>query len=450
MTEQFKFVIIITAVKNMPVPEPGDPYQLIIIHSLSGVEEKIITDEAQTAIDIISRLASQSTTKNILFISGEDKFDMQELKAVVQQFYINTPDRGFSLFIPYKEPPTPILEKQDTPKYVQREDGFVHSFLVSASHFDALVCLQHFNNWTRLAYEFLQTYLNSQESNNIEIFQVGKKEPVNESGMVDPDLLRRSLMVIPHKDSLNLLTRCLHHLNQIEYLPDTINCCFDDDGYAQLNTDNYNNLKERIKIYINSPDNVGPYPPRHYSILNTDKDYIFFQDSDDIPVAGRFEKQLAALQNRDLDMIGSHELRIDEFAQALMIIRFPMDASASLAAQCFHPLYHPTALITKTAYLKTGGFSTNLRFGYDSQFLLRSHFFLKIGNIDDFLYLRFKRPNSLTTDPKTRIGSNLRALLIWRWTVDFRLVMENKINLEDSSLGVMKHPFDYTLTEYNK
>ena len=449
MNEQFKYVIIITAVGNIPLWEPDLPYQLIIIHSLSGMEEKIMA-EAPDAIDMISRWAAEPTTKNILFISGEDQFDMKDLSTAVQDFYSKTPDRNFSLLLPYKAPPVPILEKQEGIKYCQREDGFVQSFMVSARYFDKDLCSQHFSNWVKLAYEFLYTYLHSPESNNIEVLQVGKKAVVDEPTIADEDVLKRSLLIIPHKDSLNLLTRCLHHLNQVEYLPGTINLCFDDDGYAHLHTENYETLKHRTKIYINSPENVGPYPGRHYSILNTDKEYIFFQDSDDIPIAGRFMKQLAALQRRDLDMIGSHELRIDEFNKTLLIIRFPTDVTESLAAQSFHPLYHPTALITKAAYLKTGGFSTNLRFGYDSQFLLRSHFFLRIGNIDEFLYLRFKRPNSLTTDPKTSLASPRRIMLMRQWLIDFRLVMENKLNLEDSSLDVMKHQFDYTLTEYKK
>jgi hypothetical protein len=448
MTTQSNYVIIITAAKEIPLLEPGDANRFIIIHSLSGTDQKIIAEDIHSAIYIISEQASQETTTKIWFISGEDRFGMKALNAVVRDIYTNTPDRHFNLLIPYKEPPCAIEEESDIPKYNQRMDGFVNSFMISPRYFDMAVCLQYFQNWARLAYELLSAYLNSPESNNIKIFQVGKKQEENQPITCDTHLLERSLMIIPHKDSLDLLTRCLHHLNQVEHLPGAINLCFDDNGYTQLNPGNFPNLKDRIKIHFNNPQNVGPYPPRHYSILNTSKDYIFFQDSDDIPVADRFVKQLAALQKRGVDMIGSHELRIDEFEKVLHIIRYPLDVSASLAAQCFHPLYHPTAIISKNAYLKTGGFSTNLRFGYDSQFLLRSHFFLKIENIDDFLYLRFKRPNSLTTDPKTSLGSTLRIFLIERWFTDFRLVLENKLNVEDSSLGVMKHQFDYTLSEY--
>jgi glycosyltransferase involved in cell wall biosynthesis len=203
-------------------------------------------------------------------------------------------------------------------------------------------------------------------------------------------------------------------------------------------------------VYANSPGNVGPYCARHYSIINSSKDYIFFQDSDDIPVNTRFAKQIKEMERRNLDMVGSHELRIDQFERQIAIIRYPLDVSEALKHGSFHPLFHPTALISKDAYIRTGGFSTNLRFGYDSQFLIRSHFYLNSGNIDDFLYLRFKRPNSLTTNPKTKLGSNLRIFLLWRWRTEFKLVKENKLQLQDSSLSVQKHSFDYSMIAVNK
>lgn len=207
------------------------------------------------------------------------------------------------------------------------------------------------------------------------------------------------------------------------------------------------NLKQRLTSFLNIPGNVGPFLPTHQRIMDSNKEFIFFHGSDDISVNTRFIRQLAELNKRKLDMLGSHELRVDQFAKSLIAFRNPRDVTKIDSVKFFYPLTQGTALITKKGYLKAKGFSTNARFGYDSQFLLRSCFILKMGNIDDFLYIRFKRPNSLTTKSATKIGSNIRSFLNWRWTVDYNLVNEDKLNLDESSLAVQKHKFDYELVE---
>lgn len=422
---------------------------LVLFLTREGATERIVPEDPKQAIHTISRLAAAPGILHLAFISPDDHFELAELKKSINHFYQHTPERGIALLIPYKTPPIGIpSENPDAPNTSKREDGAVQSFLISPKHFSNAEMVSSFMDWSRLAFRLVHAYLNSSHSNNMEVLQVGKpSETYVQPGAADEELLQQSLMIIPHKDSLSLLYRCFLHLNSNAWLPGSINLCFDDSGYHTLNTRPYEQLKERLRIFKNIPYNVGPYPPRHYSILAAKQEYIFFQDSDDIPVATRFVHQLRALRERNLDMVGSHELRIDEFKQSLLIMRYPLDVTASLNARCFHPLFHPTALITRKAYLKTGGFSTNLRFVYDTQFLLRSHFFLRSGNVDEFLYLRFKRPNSLTTDPKTSLGSGFRSFLIGRWNIDFRLIKEDKLHLQDSSLSVQKHKFDYLLAQ---
>lgn len=444
-----KYAIITTSPGQITTQSIDPAHHTIIIVSRSR-QSTHSTHDARAAISHISQLAAEPDTESLLFISPDDQFDTTQLQSVIHNIYTTGAHRGVTLLLPYKEPPVEITETMDIPKHTQREDGTVQSFRILAPFFKKHLLRKYFLQWNRLAYELLYPYLNSPASNNIEIIQVGKPAVPAPLTEFPTELLNRSLLIIPHKDSVKLLKRCLLHLNQAAALPAAINVCFDDKGYSRLSNDAFNRLTTRLKIFKNAPGNVGPYPPRHYSITNTEMDYIFFQDSDDIPVDDRFIKQLTELTARDLDMIGSHELRVDEFERKIIIFRYPLNVTRSLDAQCFHPLFHPTALVTRKAYLKTGGFSTNLRFGYDSQFLLRSHFYLKIGNIDDFLYIRFKRPNSLTTDARTSFSSNLRSFLIGRWMTDFRLVLENKLDLHESSLSVQKHSFNYKLVEHIK
>jgi hypothetical protein len=441
MDQPNSYEIFITTVNRITNLSCSVQHQSIIIITQSCNEESCIIKDPQMVVEIINGWVSKKETQSILFVSGADELDNKELTSTIQHMYDQLPGCQFALLAPYKEPP----------RFAQREDGFVRSFLVSAVCFRKQVFAKHVSNFAKIAYELLYSYLSLHGSSNVEIFQIGKKQTWQDASLEEAQqLLERSLLIIPHKGALSLLKRCLLSLNQAVCLPSMINICFDDNTYQKLRTDIYSKIENRLNQYVNKPGNVGPYLGRHFSILDTSMDYIFFQDSDDIPMPSRFIKQMIELERRDLDMIGSHELRMDEFERIIMLIRYPLEVNESLKGACFHALFHPTSIIRKKAYLKTGGFSTDLRFGYDSQFLLRSYFYLKLGNIDDFLYIRFKRPNSLTTAAKTKLGTNLRTFLMWRWQVDFKLIKDNKLNLEDSSLSVQKHHFRYNMIEASR
>jgi hypothetical protein len=388
----------------------------------------------------IENILSHESLVATAFISKSDKFELTSLADAIKQNCREKINAGLIFLIPYKSPPT----------YFQSNDGTVGSFLVFGQSY-ARTALAGRSNFEKIAYQTADSYLNSDNDRPIRILQVGKAgKKITQENRTHARELEKALLIIPHKGSIKLLNRCLLNLKNIKFLPQQVNICFDDMSFRKIVKPGLN-LGKNIFMYVNSPKNVGPYLGRHYSILNTKQEFIFFHDSDDISVEDRFIKQIHDLKDRKLDLLGSHELRIDQIAGRVVAIRYPLDVSFALSdMKGFNSLFHPTSVISRKAYLKTGGFSTDLRFGYDSQFLLRSQFFLRIGNIDDFLYIRYKRPNSLTTNPATRIGSNLRTFLLQRWITDFRLINENKLNLQESSLKLRKHTFDFKMLKVLK
>lgn len=373
--------------------------------------------------------ANIDNPETFIFLSADDQFQPAIVLAEIHKALHEGLHNQLTLLIPYKEPPV----------FGHREDGKVASFIVSNSVLNATDYNKAKGRFWRLAYYTVNKHLNAATSGNVEIVQVNRPPTVEYEDQ--QELFREAMMVMPHKGSVKLLNRSLHHIRQMPVLPSEIGICFDDLSYKKAN----NLFLQQCTRYVNKPLNVGPYLPRHYSIRQSDKEYIFFHDSDDISVKQRFVRQMNELKARELDLIGSHELRIDQFAKCLLLIRFPLDVNKSLSEGYCHPLFHPTSLITRRAYLKTQGFSTNQRFAYDTQFLIRAYFFLKIGNVDDFLYLRFKRANSLTTSGETKLGNEIRMFLLWRWALDFRLILQKKLRFEDSSLTVQEHEFDYEL-----
>jgi hypothetical protein len=117
---------------------------------------------------------------------------------------------------------------------------------------------------------------------------------------------------------------------------------------------------------------------------------------------------LPQLLESGADLIGSHELHVNEVWRKVMAIRYPLDASAALAAADGHTLLLPTSAGRRDAIETAGGFSTNRTFNSDLEFVFRAFFFLKLRNVDEFLYIRRSRAGSLTQAPETGILSPAR------------------------------------------
>ncbi|WP_348053065.1 hypothetical protein [Mucilaginibacter sp.] len=375
---------------------------------------------------------------HVIFLSSFDDYVpdiiIKTLTSILEKSSINP----LSLLIPYITPPGVKF----------RVDGTIQSFLISSELFALLSKHKRLISFERLAYDLTYDYLNNSLSKNLDVRQIGAQENVINASKRNQKCLNEALLVIPHKGSLKLLNRTLHHLNVSNSLPKTINICFDEKKSCNnFCVNRHTVLENKLSCYINDPTQVGPYLARHYSIIESDSRYIFFQDSDDISINSRFEKQIEELTKRKLDLIGSHEIRIDQFSKSIKIIRYPTNLAKDWIEHSFHPLFHPTSLITKAAYVKSGGFSTDRKFGNDTQFLLRAYFSLRIGNVDDFLYIRFKRPNSLTTSKKTGLGSRTRLFLNWIWRNEIPLIIKGHLKLQDSSLGLKTHNYSYKLTK---
>lgn len=163
---------------------------------------------------------------------------------------------------------------------------------------------------------------------------------------------------------------------------------------------------------LTAPATVGPYRLVQQVIQDTAYDYYLFQDADDWSLADRLAHLLAAVENTQADLIGTQELRWDSQLGHLIPIHYPLDVNLALAEKPGHPLLHPTSLVRRQLVMKVGGFATGLRFGGDTEFLLRAAWVGRILNLPSYGYLRQKRPHSLTTDPHTGLDSPARHALL--------------------------------------
>jgi hypothetical protein len=187
------------------------------------------------------------------------------------------------------------------------------------------------------------------------------------------------------------------------------------------------------------------------ALIQASAESIFMlQDSDDIPCSDRAEVLYRGLQEQNIDMIGCHELEVNEIDRNVRVYRFPLDVSAIVRDQdtsgvsdnAAEPFLHATAMIKRDRFQCAGGFSTNRRIANDSQFFLRASLMLRIANSDNFLYIRRVHRNALTVTPETHNGNRLRRELSLSWSRDFKRIKRGELRLEDSSLVAERSPFD--------
>jgi hypothetical protein len=142
------------------------------------------------------------------------------------------------------------------------------------------------------------------------------------------------------------------------------------------------------------------------------------------------------------ELIGSHELHVNEVWRKVMAVRYPLNASSALAAGDGHTLLLPTSAGRRQAITAAGGFSTNRTFNSDLEFMFRAFFFLKLRNVDEFLYIRRSRAGSLTQAPETGILSPAREAHSAALRHDFERVKRKELSLEGSVLKT-QHRSDF-------
>lgn len=228
-------------------------------------------------------------------------------------------------------------------------------------------------------------------------------EPVGK-GMLSASVLA----VIPHYCCEPWLQRCLMSLMQQTRPPDQVVVV--DDGSPcppQAILQDFPTV-----TLLAASTNVGPYRLIQQVIEDTAYDYYCFQDADDWSSCDRLARLLAKAIQTNADLVGTQEIRVDASSGSLTSVNYPLDVNAALRDKPGHPLLHPTSLVRRRLVRAVGGFATGLRFGGDTEFLLRAAWMGRIVNDDHYGYFRQKRPDSLTTDASTGLDSPARQALL--------------------------------------
>ena len=224
-----------------------------------------------------------------------------------------------------------------------------------------------------------------------------------------PEVARQSsvLAIIPHYGCEPWLPECLESLAGQTRRLEGIAVIDDHSGEPPVE------ITRRFPqvSLLATEENVGPYRIVQEVIDRTGYDAYLFQDADDWSTRDRLESLLAEAERTGAGLIGSQELRVVHDTGEVFPVCYPVDVNAALAVRPAHPLLHPTSLVSRALVQSLGGFATGLRFGGDSEFLLRAVYRGRVVNLPRYCYFRRLRRGSLMTSAETGIDSPARLTL---------------------------------------
>jgi hypothetical protein len=349
-------------------------------------------------------------------------------------------DLWMTVLVPWREPPTRSI----------RADGLADSFCCSAEVFFELLKTVSEVPTERFCFSLLDAILNGK----IAVQNLFVRQLLPDESSASPVALPQNAAVImAHRGPKQFLTSALRFVT----VADSHSSVKVRVGLDLEDVSEYRDLAEifpAVEFYGVEGAPVGPYVIRQTLIDLSREHLIVFHDSDDISCHDRISRQAAEIAEKQVDLVGSHELRVDELAETVEIYRFPLDASAALALpgsteqndRSHEPLLHPTVTMVRSGFVQAGGFSTNRKIANDTQFMLRAYFSLRMRNVDSFLYIRRRHSAALTVAKKTALGSSLRHFLGSTWGADFEAVKSGKARLEETSLRPRLEPVPHRVT----
>lgn len=375
--------------------------------------EIILIFESQAAIatDLKDMLSLGNRNQNTSIKAINYNQLPQLLSTVQTDFVAYIPDGAFISQLPQITPQSniliPWLPDVTLPKQTAKEISVDAVAWIASTAIAKFVLprLATPDNWTIL--EIAQVL----EQHNIPFrWKAANVSATPKHSSISPPITFNSkvLAVVPHYRCEKWLKRCLSSLVNQTRSPDKIVVIDDGSDDPPITI-----VEEFSQVtLLASSQNVGPYRLIGQAIADTDYDAYLFQDADDWSASDRLEQLLYTAADTGAELIGTQEIRVFDAGSKLIPVCYPLDVNAALAEKPGHPLLHPSSLVARNLVMRLGGFATGLRFGGDTEFLLRAALVARILNIPHYAYFRRKRPNSLTTAANTGLNSPARIELL--------------------------------------
>lgn len=327
-----------------------------------------------------------------------------------------------------------LLERRTPPLTTGETHGEVLSFLMDLKTFQLFIQDKTQLPANQLAYEAL----NDLYKVKFEVQHLLVRQTPAIPGPSDTSVDLKLRVAIAHKGLKSDLDVCLSYLHKgLKEIPESqVSVCLDEPSdpiYEELMA-----RHNEVLFFQSNPTGAGTFALKEKLILHGESGLVFLNDSDDISTTDRFTQHLIAHHSHPKTIIGSHELRFDEIAKKILAVRYPVDVHVALKRWPGHSMLVGTESFLLEDFERIGGFSTQLKFGADTQFLFRSFFFVDLYNIDEFLYIRKRHAKALTAPESMRKTKEERLRLGQLWANDFVAIRDGKKPLEGSHLTLTK------------
>ncbi|KAF2513540.1 glycosyltransferase [Flavobacterium foetidum] len=193
------------------------------------------------------------------------------------------------------------------------------------------------------------------------------------------------VMSVYKNDNSNHFRDALTSLLQQTYLPAEIVIVVDGQVSTEINKVLEDFSNNRIIKIIRLEENKGLANALNVGIKETKHQYIARMDSDDICFKDRFEKQIKALNELDLDIVGGQIIEFGKNVDDVISKRIvPLEHSEMIKLLKFRsPFSHPTILFKKEVFDVLRGYDSSI-FPEDYDFFVRAYLQkFKFGNLED-------------------------------------------------------------------
>ena len=260
-----------------------------------------------------------------------------------------------TVLLPWREPPTRSI----------RADGTADSFCCSSGVLSDLLKTLRVEESGRLCFGLLDATLNG--SLDVQRLQV-RQLPLDHTPESPAALDQSAAMIMAHRGPKHFLTAALRSITR-SACSSKVNVKV---GLDVEDASEYQAVVEdfpSVEFYCVEGAPVGPYVIRQNLIDRSNEDLLVFHDSDDVSCFDRIAGQAAEIRERQVEVVGSHELRVDELAGSVEVYRFPLDASAALALpgstekndRANEPLLHPTLTMVRSGFVRAAAFPPTVK-----------------------------------------------------------------------------------------
>jgi hypothetical protein len=323
-----------------------------------------------------------------------------------------------------------------------RSDDMVTAFLASGEWVRALL-EGGSGSAVELCYRALASALGPQHSSIA--LRIVDRETKTDPAILETDATIDVIM--PHRGSDEHLQVALASLGRQSFRGRNI-LCFDQRPDPEL----VRNLAKQddLDLFEIVPSPAGPYVCRqHFGLASTAR-YVAFQDSDDYSVTSRLAALAAFAEAQGADIVGSHELRLDEMKRTVEAIRYPLDVNHALTLGVGSVQLFSTTIMRSDVLRRLGGFSTIRTYAADRHFQLRASLSARVLNLDSFLYVRRRQAGSLSTAASTGMNAPDRRRINQLWNEAFQAMASGRLAAQEARSAAAKSVFriEYALDEF--